>query len=81
TRRGLGFLLWSADPTASSHPFATTAFGHTGFTGTSLWMDPARDLVVALLTNEVYRGRTNRGIAALRVAVHQAVVDAVDGGA
>ncbi|MCB0109421.1 MAG: serine hydrolase [Caldilineaceae bacterium] len=81
TRRGLGFLLWSADPTASSHPFAPTAFGHTGFTGTSLWMDPARDLVVALLTNEVYRGRTNRGIAALRVAVHQAVVDAVDGGA
>ncbi|MEZ4617775.1 MAG: serine hydrolase [Caldilineaceae bacterium] len=78
TRRGLGFLLWSPDPMASSHPFSQDAFGHTGFTGTSLWMDPQRNLVVALLTNEVYYGRTNRGIAALRVAVHQAVVEAID---
>lgn len=78
TRRGLGFLLWSADPTASSNPFSPAVFGHTGFTGTSLWIDPERDLVVALLTNEVYHGRANRQIAPLRVAVHRAVVDAVD---
>jgi CubicO group peptidase (beta-lactamase class C family) len=81
TRRGLGFLLWSPDPLASSNPFSTRAFGHTGFTGTSLWMDPERALVVALLTNEVYHGRQNRGIAELRVAVHRAVVAAVDGAA
>jgi CubicO group peptidase (beta-lactamase class C family) len=78
TQRGLGFLLWSSDPQASSHPFRKSAFGHTGFTGTSLWIDPDRDLVVACLTNEVYHGRKNRGIAALRVAIHQAVVNAVD---
>lgn len=78
TRRGLGFLLWSADPLASSNPFNPTAFGHTGFTGTSLWMDPERALVVALLTNEVYHGRQARKIAQLRVDVHRAVVDAVD---
>lgn len=78
-RRGLGFLLWSPDPEASSNPFSQSAFGHTGFTGTSLWMDPRRELVVALLTNEVYHGRTHRHIAQLRVAVHQAVVQAVDG--
>ncbi len=78
TVRGLGFLLWSTDPMASSHPFTPTAFGHTGFTGTSLWMDPDRALVVALLTNEVYHGRQDRQIARLRVAVHQAIVSAVD---
>ncbi|MEZ4861963.1 MAG: serine hydrolase domain-containing protein [Caldilineaceae bacterium] len=78
TRRGLGFLLWSPDPEASSNPFSAQTFGHTGFTGTSLWIDPARALVVALLTNEVYHGRSNRGIAPLRVAVHQAIVLAID---
>ena len=77
TRRGLGFALWLDDPEASSNPFSQRAFGHTGFTGTCLWMDPERDLVVALLTNEVYNGRQNRGIAGLRVAVHRAIVDAV----
>lgn len=78
TPRGLGFALWSADPEASSHPFSPQVFGHTGFTGTSLWMDPKRDLVVALLTNEVYNGRQDRKIAALRVAVHRTVVAEVD---
>lgn len=77
TRRGLGFALWSPDPEASGNPFSQRAFGHTGFTGTSLWIDPQADLVVALLTNEVYFGRTNRGIAPLRVAVHRAVVESV----
>ena len=77
-RRGLGFLLWSPDPEASSNPFSQHAFGHTGFTGTSLWIDPERDLVIALLTNEVYHGRVNRRIGQLRVAVHGAVVQAVD---
>ena len=54
TRRGLGFALWSPDPEASGNPFSERAFGHTGFTGTSLWIDPARDLVVACCTNRVY---------------------------
>ncbi len=77
TRRGLGFALWSPDPEASGHPFSATAFGHTGFTGTSLWIDPERALVVALLTNEVYNGRADRSIGPLRVAVHRAIVEAV----
>lgn len=77
-RRGLGFVLWSPDPEASSHPFGPRTFGHTGFTGTSLWMDPDRALVVALLTNDVYHGRQGRGIAPLRVAVHQSIVTAID---
>jgi len=78
TRRGIGFALWSADPEASSNPFSPLTFGHTGFTGTCVWMDPERELVVALLTNDVYAGRAERGIAPLRVAAHHAVVEAID---
>jgi CubicO group peptidase (beta-lactamase class C family) len=78
TRRGLGFALWSPDPEASSNPFSPTTFGHTGFTGTCLWIDPSRALVVALLTNDVYGGREGRGIAGLRVQVHRAIVESVD---
>ena len=77
-RRGLGFAPWSNDPESTGLAFSASAFGHTGFTGTSLWIDPDRDLVVALLSNEVYNGRTNRHIGALRAAIHKAVVDAVD---
>lgn len=78
TRRGLGFALWSPDPEASSNPFSPTAFGHTGFTGTCLWIDPSRALVVAFLTNEVYNGREGRGIADLRVQVHRAIVESIE---
>ena len=78
TRRGLGFALWCADPQASGNPFGEHAFGHTGFTGTSLWIDPERDLVAACLTNRVYYGRNAGGILAFRVALHRAIVEAVD---
>ena len=77
-RRGLGFALWSPDPEASSNPFSRETFGHTGFTGTCLWIDPSRALVVALLTNDVYGGREGRGIADLRVQVHRAIVESAD---
>lgn len=77
-RRGLGFVLWSPDPEASGNPLSQRAFGHTGFTGTSLWVDPERELVVALLTNDVYYGRENRQIGQLRVALHRAVAQAID---
>jgi CubicO group peptidase (beta-lactamase class C family) len=76
-RRGIGFLLWSPDPQASSHPFSQEAFGHTGFTGTSLWIDPQNSLVVALLTNRVYYGRDAAAITRFRVDFHQAVIDLV----
>ena len=53
-----------------------TAVGHTGFTGTSLWIDPVRDLYVVLLTNRVHPvAAAADGIQALRVAVHDAVAE------
>jgi CubicO group peptidase (beta-lactamase class C family) len=49
------------------------AIGHTGFTGTSLWIDPDRDLYVALLSNRVHPSRSGDGIQDVRRAVHDAV--------
>jgi CubicO group peptidase (beta-lactamase class C family) len=50
------------------------AIGHTGFTGTSLWIDPAQDLYIVLLTNRVHPTRDNNQIQQVRYAVHDAVV-------
>jgi CubicO group peptidase (beta-lactamase class C family) len=52
-----------------------TAIGHTGFTGTSLWIDWERDLYVVLLTNRVHPTRENEAIRAVRPAFHDAVVE------
>jgi CubicO group peptidase (beta-lactamase class C family) len=50
------------------------AFGHTGFTGTSLWIDPDRGLYAALLTNRVHPTRENDAIKHVRPAWHDAVI-------
>lgn len=75
-------LAWDLmRPTSScGRRLSPAAFGHTGFTGTSLWIDPLRDLYVVLLTNRVHPSRpANRadGLARLRPLVHDAVVDAL----
>ncbi len=56
---------------------SAAAFGHTGFTGTSLWIDPERDVYVVLLTNRVYPDAANNAIQEVRRAVHDAVMDAL----
>src|SRR5207244_4610327 len=58
-------LGWQAVPTGESVSSAGTlfgphTFGHTGWTGTSLWIDPDRDLFVVLLTNRAYAPRARR---------------------
>ena len=50
------------------------AFGHTGFTGTSLWIDPDRGVYVVLLTNRVHPTRENDAMKQLRPALHDAVM-------
>ena len=54
-----------------------TAIGHTGFTGTSLWIDWERDLYVVLLTNRVHPTRENNAIRSVRPRIHDAVVRAM----
>jgi CubicO group peptidase (beta-lactamase class C family) len=53
---------------------SASAIGHTGFTGTSLWIDWARDLYVVLLGNRVHPTRANDAFVALRPRIHDAVV-------
>ena len=53
------------------------SFGHTGFTGTSMWIDPERSLFVILLTNRVHPTRENNAIRGVRRALADAVVDAL----
>jgi CubicO group peptidase (beta-lactamase class C family) len=55
------------------------AIGHTGFTGTSLWIDPAQDLYVAILSNRVHPSREGEGIQDVRRALHDAVVTRLQG--
>ncbi len=53
---------------------SSRAFGHTGFTGTSLWIDPENDVYVVLLTNRVHPDGSNNRIQEVRRAVHDAVM-------
>ena len=57
------------------------AFGHTGFTGTSIWIDPAADVFVLLLTNRVNPTRANMRIAAVRRSVADAAMTIMRGSA
>ncbi len=57
--------------------FGPQSFGHTGFTGTSLWVDPDRNLFVVFLTNRVHPTRLNTKISRVRPDLHDAVVRAL----
>jgi beta-N-acetylhexosaminidase len=74
TGRTLG---WEAAPGSGriAEALSHRAFGHTGFTGTSLWIDPDRDLFVVLLTNRVNPTREGSGIQALRRQLHALASD------
>jgi CubicO group peptidase (beta-lactamase class C family) len=75
--RGLGWDL-AVGPNTSAGQFASArTFGHTGFTGTSLWIDPERDYYVVLLTNRIHPTADNNGHVALRKAVHDAAALAI----
>jgi CubicO group peptidase (beta-lactamase class C family) len=63
---------------SAGHLLTRPAFGHTGFTGTSIWVDPSRDLFVILLTNRVNPTRQNLRIGGVRTALADVVVRVVD---
>lgn len=73
--RGLGWQIQDGcDSTLACGPnWSIGSFGHTGFTGTSLWIDPVRELVVVFLTNAVHYGRDNP-IRQLRPILHDAII-------
>jgi CubicO group peptidase (beta-lactamase class C family) len=75
-RRGLGWALKTNDENSCGALMSSNTFGHTGFTGTSIWVDPDRDLSVVFLTNNVHHGRTD--LRLVRTAVADAAVTEID---
>ena len=74
--RALGWDTPS-QPSSAGTRLSEHAFGHTGFTGTSIWIDPEQDLFVILLTNRVHPTRANTRIMRVRPRVADLVVEAL----
>ena len=64
-------------PSQSGKYFGEHSFGHLGYTGTSLWIDPERELSITLLTNRTWPDCANHAIKRIRPLVHDAVVEAL----
>jgi serine-type D-Ala-D-Ala carboxypeptidase len=77
TTRALGWDTPSS-PSQSGKHFSARSFGHLGYTGTSLWIDPERQLSVTLLTNRTWPDCANQAIKHLRPRFHDAVVEALE---
>jgi CubicO group peptidase (beta-lactamase class C family) len=76
TSRGLGWDTPSA-PSQSGKHFSLRSFGHLGYTGTSLWIDPERQLSITLLTNRTWPDCANQAIKQVRPAFHDAMMEAL----
>lgn len=74
-----GFDGRSGETPASGRKLGARTFGHLGFTGTSMWIDPDRAFVGVLLTNRVHPTRENIAIRAARPDAYDAMVDALEG--
>jgi len=77
TSRALGWDTPS-QPSSSGTQFSASSYGHLGFTGTSLWIDPKRHLSVTLLTNRTWPDRRSQRIKEIRPLVHDAIVEAIE---
>jgi beta-N-acetylhexosaminidase len=75
--RALGWDTRAASGSSGGNLFSPNSFGHTGFTGTSIWADPERHLFLILLTNRVHPTRANTKIYKVRPAVADAVIEAI----
>ena len=69
-----------SSPSQSGKHFSARSFGHLGYTGTSLWIDPARQLSITLLTNRTWPDCANQAIQQVRPAFHDAVIEALEAG-
>jgi CubicO group peptidase (beta-lactamase class C family) len=74
--RALGWDAPSA-PSQSGRHFSPRSFGHLGYTGTSLWIDPERRLAIVLLTNRTWPDRASELIRQVRPRFHDAIVEAL----
>jgi serine-type D-Ala-D-Ala carboxypeptidase len=77
TSRALGWDTPST-PSQSGKYFGPRSFGHLGFTGTSLWIDPDLQLAITLLTNRTWPDCANQAIKQVRPKFHDAIVEALN---
>jgi len=76
--RALGWDVKSPHYSSAGKLFSDVSYGHTGFTGTSVWTDPTRNLILIFLTNRVYPTRDNLKILRVRPKVSNAVIEAIE---
>lgn len=73
--RAIGWDTKSDSGSSAGKYFSQNSFGHTGYTGTSIWVDPERNLFVVFLTNRVYPTRENTKIQKVRPQLHDAIIE------
>jgi len=73
----LGWDSPSPEYSSSGRRFSPAAVGHLGFTGTSVWIEPARGIAISLLTNRVHPRRDNQAIRDFRPKVHDLIMEAL----
>ena len=74
---GLGWMVNSGRGNSAAGTMGPRTFGHTGYTGTSIWIDPDQRTFVVLLSNRVHPSRRNRRIREVRPALADALVEAI----
>ena len=77
TSRALGWDTPSAPSQSGTH-FGPRSYGHLGYTGTSLWIDPDQQLSITLLTNRTWPDCSNQAIKQVRPKIHDAVMEGVN---
>lgn len=73
--RALGWDTPSPEDSSSGKYFSPNSVGHLGFTGTSIWMDLERDIIIIFLTNRVHPTRNNEKIKAFRPVLHDLIME------
>jgi CubicO group peptidase (beta-lactamase class C family) len=76
--RAIGWDTKSDSGSSAGKYFSKNSFGHTGYTGTSIWADPDRNLFVIFLTNRVFPTRENTKIQKVRPQLHNAVIKSIE---
>jgi len=77
--RSIGWTLSTNSNGAAGNKISRRAFGHSGFTGTSVWIDPEKSRVFILLTNRVHPDRSDFDMDELRRQFHNSAVDLLEG--
>jgi CubicO group peptidase (beta-lactamase class C family) len=75
----LGWDTPSPGRSSAGRYFSPGAVGHLGFTGTSLWIEPQREVIVALLTNRVHPHSSNQAIKEFRPRIHDLIMETING--